>query len=78
LDVVLSEEAEARLVPIVGGISLALALTFKTLDPAVKNPATEHWDRAKRIFDLLLDAAAGNCASSRCAESACSAGTRTP
>ena len=54
LDVMLSESAEARLVPIVGGISLALALTFKTLDPTLKNPTTEHWDRAERIFDLLL------------------------
>lgn len=54
LDVVLSEEAEARLVNIVGAITLALALTFKILDPALKNPTSEHWDRAERIFDLLL------------------------
>ena len=54
LEVVLSEEAEARLVPIVGGVSLALARTFKILDPDVKNPGTEHWDRVTRIFELLL------------------------
>jgi len=54
LDVVLSEGAEARLVPVVGGVSVALALTFKILDPGVKNPMTEHWEQASRTFDLLL------------------------
>ena len=54
LEVVLSEEAEARLVPIVGGVSLALARTFKILDPDVKNPGAEHWDRVTHIFELLL------------------------
>lgn len=54
LDVVLSEEAEARLVPIVGAITLALASTFKIFDPDLKNPTSEHWERAERIFDLLL------------------------
>ena len=54
LDVVLSEEAEARLVPVVGAIALALASTFKILDPALKNPTSEHWDRVERIFDGLL------------------------
>jgi hypothetical protein len=54
LDVVMSEEAEARLVHIAGAITVALALTFKIIDPAVKNPTSEHWDRAERIFDLLL------------------------
>ncbi len=41
LDVVLSEEAEERLVPIVGGISLALALTFAAVRsrPARREPA---------------------------------------
>jgi Domain of unknown function (DUF1931) len=54
LDVVLSEEAEGRLVPIIGGVSLALVLTFKTIAPEAKTPMPEHWERAQRIFDLLL------------------------
>lgn len=54
LDVVLSEEAQSRLAPVVGGMSLALALTVKTIDPALKAPVTEHWDRVRRIVDLLL------------------------
>jgi len=54
LDVTVSQETEARLPEIVGGLSLALARTFKITDPDVKNPQTEQWDRAFRIFRLLL------------------------
>jgi hypothetical protein len=53
-DLALSDEAEARLPAIAGGLSLALARTFKTIDPQTKHPATEQWERAFRIFDLLL------------------------
>jgi hypothetical protein len=49
-----SEETVARYGPIVGGVSIALARTMKTIDPDLKNPATEHWDRAMAVFDLLL------------------------
>jgi hypothetical protein len=54
LDRPLSEETEARLPSIVGGISVALARTFRIIDPELKNPATEHWERAFEIFDQLL------------------------
>jgi hypothetical protein len=54
LEVELGEEAQARLVPLVGGISLALARTFTILDPGVKNPSTGHWERSFHLFDLLL------------------------
>jgi hypothetical protein len=54
LDATPSEEAEARLPEIVGGLSLALARTFKIIDPDRKNPQTAQWDRAQQIFDLLL------------------------
>jgi hypothetical protein len=54
LDRALSEETEGRLPEVVGGLSLALAQTLKVLDPTLKNPQTEHWERAYRIFDLLL------------------------
>jgi hypothetical protein len=30
------------------------ARAFKLLDPKVKNPRSEHWDRVFRLFDLLL------------------------
>jgi hypothetical protein len=54
LDLAYSEETEARLPGLVGGLSLALARTFNVLDPRLKNPQTGHWERAFRIFDLLL------------------------
>ncbi len=49
-----SEETEARLPAIAGGLSLAVARTFKIIDPQSKHPATEQWQRAFQIFDLLL------------------------
>jgi Domain of unknown function (DUF1931) len=49
-----SEETEDRLPEIAGGLSLALARAFKIIEPRLKNPQTEHWERAFRVFDLLL------------------------
>ena len=54
LDLTCSVETEAQLPRIVGGLSVALARTFKITDPTVKNPQTMQWERAIRIFDLLL------------------------
>jgi hypothetical protein len=54
LDRPLGDEAEAQLPEIVGGLSLALARTFTIVDTKLKNPQSEHWERAFRIFDLLL------------------------
>ena len=49
-----SEETEAKLPDLVGGLSVALARTFKIIDPDLKNPQTVHWQRSFEIFDLLL------------------------
>ena len=54
LDFAYSEETEARLSGLVGGLSLVLARTFKVLDPKLKDPHTAHWERIFQIFDLLL------------------------
>jgi hypothetical protein len=54
LDLALAVETEARLPEIAGGLSIALARTFKIIDPNVKNPQSEQWERSFRIFDLLL------------------------
>jgi hypothetical protein len=54
LDLAYSTETEARLPAIAGGISVALARTFKVIDPDLPNPQTEHWESVLRIFDLLL------------------------
>jgi hypothetical protein len=44
---------ERTVLEIAGGI-VALARTFKIIDPKLKNPQTEHWERSQRLFDLLL------------------------
>lgn len=54
LDVTVSEETEARLPAVVGGLSVALARTFRVLDPDLKSPQTTHWDRASAVLGLLV------------------------
>ena len=54
LDVTYSDEAQAKLPLVAGGLGVALARTFPILEEDLANPQTEHWDRAIRIFDLLL------------------------
>jgi hypothetical protein len=54
LDLEYSEETRSRLPMLCGGLSFALARTFKILDPDLKNPQTRHWEAAFRLFDLVL------------------------
>ncbi|GAA3072724.1 DUF1931 family protein [Streptosporangium carneum] len=54
LDVPTGKETVGRLPEIVDGRSAAPAQTFKIVDPEVKNPATEQWERTIGVFDLLL------------------------
>jgi hypothetical protein len=54
LDRALSEEAEARLPAVVGGLSVALARTFRVIDPDAKNPQSRHWERVFQVFDQLI------------------------
>ena len=54
LDLACGVETEARLPEVAGGLSVALARTFRIIDPNLKNPQSEHWERSFRIFDLLL------------------------
>ena len=54
LDLELSEETEAELSAVGGGLSIALARTFKITNPDLKNPQARHWERSFQIFDLLL------------------------
>jgi hypothetical protein len=37
-----------------GGLSIALARSFKIIDPELVNPATEHWERAFGFFRLVF------------------------
>jgi hypothetical protein len=54
LDVTYSDETSERLPLIAGGLGVALARTFPILEEGLKNPQSQHWDRAIRIFQLLL------------------------
>jgi hypothetical protein len=54
LDLAYNVETEARFPEIAGGLSVALARSFKIIDPNVKNPQSEQWERSFRLFDLLL------------------------
>jgi hypothetical protein len=54
LHLAIGAETESKLADIAGGLSVALSHTFKSIDPTIQNPATEHWERAFQIFNLLL------------------------
>jgi hypothetical protein len=54
LDLAYGEEIEERLPQIIGGLSYALARSFKIVEPSLKNPQTRHWEIAFQLFDLLL------------------------
>jgi hypothetical protein len=54
LDLAYGEDTESRLPEVVGGLSVALARAFKIIDGNLKNPATEHWQKCFRIFDVLM------------------------
>jgi hypothetical protein len=49
-----SDDAWNRLPSVSGGMSIALARTMTILDPEIKNPSSEHWDRAMQVFEVLL------------------------
>jgi Domain of unknown function (DUF1931) len=54
LDVTLAIDTETRLPEVAGGLSVALARSFTIIDTRVTNPSSEHWERAVRLFELLL------------------------
>ncbi|MGH3205708.1 MAG: DUF1931 family protein [Streptosporangiaceae bacterium] len=54
LDAALSEETQARLPLIFGGLSVALARTFKLIDAERKAVHTGEWQRAFELFRLLI------------------------
>jgi hypothetical protein len=53
-EITFGEETEDVLGEVFGGISVALARTFRILDEKVRNPTTTHWDRAFELSRLLL------------------------
>jgi hypothetical protein len=53
-DVTFDEETEQLLPELFGGLSVALARSFRVVDPKLSNPATEHWDRVFTLFRLVF------------------------
>jgi hypothetical protein len=49
-DVTFSEETEEILPELFGGLSIAIARAFHTIDPNIVNPTTQHWDRITDLF----------------------------
>jgi Domain of unknown function (DUF1931) len=54
LDLELADLTTDRLSLVGGGLSLALARTIRIIDPGLKAPHADDWERAFRIFDLLF------------------------
>ncbi len=54
LDFALSDVTQARLPDLFGGISVALARTFKLVEADIKAVHSEEWERAFSIFRLLI------------------------
>ena len=53
-DVTFSDDTERVLLDLFGGLSIALARSFRVIDPNAKNPSTQHWDRAFALFRLMF------------------------
>ena len=53
-EITFGEETEDVLAEVFGGISVALARTFRIIDESVRNPNTAHWDRVFALSRLLL------------------------
>ncbi len=54
LDLEVSEDVRALLPKLAGALVVAAARVLRELDPDVKNPQTEHWERLERVFDQLI------------------------
>ena len=49
-----SDELKQYIPEVAGGLAFALARSFKIIDPKLKNPHGEQWERCYRLFGLLL------------------------
>jgi hypothetical protein len=47
-------ETDETLPRVAGAICLSIGRSIKLLDPQVKNPTTDHWERAYEVYKLLL------------------------
>ena len=53
-DVAFAEDTERLLPELFGGLSIALARSFRVVDATVSNPSTEHWNRVFTLFRLVF------------------------
>ncbi|HEB91399.1 MAG TPA: DUF1931 family protein [Deltaproteobacteria bacterium] len=54
LDLALGADVEKKLPELAGGMVVSLAKVFKAIDPKLKNPQTEDWERVEEIYRILL------------------------
>ncbi|HHN73259.1 MAG TPA: DUF1931 family protein, partial [Thermopetrobacter sp.] len=54
LDLAIGADVEAMLPELAGGMTVSLAKVFRVLDPELKNPQTEHWEKVERIYAILV------------------------
>ncbi len=54
LDLEVSEDVRKLLPKLAGALVVATARVLKALDPGLKNPQTEHWERLETVFDQLI------------------------
>ncbi|MET0999391.1 MAG: DUF1931 family protein [Marmoricola sp.] len=54
LDLVYSDETRDELPYLAGGLGVALARTFAVIDDDLKSLQPRHWEKAGRVFDVLL------------------------
>ena len=53
-DVTFADETEKLLPELFGGLSIALARSFRVVDPTVTKPSPDHWNRAFTLFRLVF------------------------
>ncbi len=54
LDLEVSEDVRKLLPKLAGALVVATARVLKALEPGLKNPQTEHWERLETVFDQLI------------------------
>jgi histone H3/H4 len=54
MDLACSKEVEEELSILAGALIIMMAKIFKVIDPDLKNPVTEDWEKVKKIFDIIL------------------------
>jgi hypothetical protein len=52
--VTFAEDTEQLLPELFGGLAVAVARSFRVIDPTLEHPSTQHWERAFRLFRLVF------------------------